>query len=410
MYRYSLNSLLPSMQQLLSQQERDYRSSNSIAAIIGRVKNGISTRNLQRVAGAKNRLLDLDDMPKGIFSSEDLPEGKSFTSVDSYLYTEDRRPNTYTVRHTVKRELELFEEAISSDLNVDTDKALDRLYDEIGVNSMSVPEEVKSLWVVTSGGPISSGGGGAGTQPPPPFLAGGPWAATQFQGQTFRLEPVLEAGFLPARRPGVGGPLIEHPHRYATIHVIGIDGKVKLSTTDFSLSAVQKQIGEKFKLVSTFDGEHLVFQCEKGKVYQFNFKMLNSKSFDWLRAFELNWNRLFRGTQLASKQCRLYMLYSGTLVGGYPLAMSVSETAEGSPVTGMSISMYITDDVPLPRMTVLDRRAGTFTWQGENFRVGSGVDGRLATDSELPEGSKVMTPSSPEEIVVMGDITIGGSE
>ena len=318
----------------------------------------------------------------GIFTRDEDKEipGPNAGIRDNYLWTDAIHPNWFSLDSSAGHEWT----RIAEDASETSGISLADIYGVMKGTSSDLAEQGRNTYRALHG----SDGGGEGTQPPPPFLAGGPWAATQFQGKTFRLEPVLEAGFLPARRPGVGGAVVEHPHRYATLHVMNIDGKVRFSTTDFSLVAVKKQVGEKFKVISTFDGEHLVFQCDKGKVYQFNFKMLDSSSYDWLRSFELNWNRLFRGTQLAKKQNRLYIMYSSTLVGGYPLAMSVSQSSEQHPMAGMAISMYITDDVPLPTMAVIDRNTGVYQWQGTSYRVGEGVSGRLATNTELPIGSK----------------------
>ena len=214
--------------------------------------------------------------------------------------------------------------------------------------------------------------GGPGTVPLP-FVAGGPWSETAFRGKAFELEPVLRAGFGPAVRPGLGGYIVDHPHRYATIHVIDIDGNVRFSTTDFSLQKVSKQVGEKFQAISTWDGPQLVFRCEKGSIYQLGFTMLKTKNFDWLRAFQMNWTRYFKGSALASNQSRLYVLYGATLLGGYPIGMSISETTTAEPLAELVIQMYITDDVPLPDMTIINATNGEYTWEGDTFVVESGV-------------------------------------
>jgi len=246
----------------------------------------------------------------------------------------------------------------------------------------------------------SSGGGGGrggGGTTPLPFVAGGPWAETAFRGKTFALEPVLKAGFGPAVRPGTGGYIVDHPHRYATIHVIDIDGTVRFSTTDFALQKVAKQVGEKFQMISTWDGPQLVFRCERGSIYQLGFSMLNTKNFDWLRAFQMNWTRYFRGSALASQQSRLYVLYGATLLGGYPTGMSISESTTAEPLAQLMIQMYITDDVPLPDMTIINAATGEYTWEGDTFVVGSGVsnlDGYVRQATPTPES--INEPSPPQ--------------
>jgi len=348
-------------------------------------------------ATCNERLLNQRSIPEGIFTEEEINElHGSVTNVNPYTYTESNHPAFWSLKSSALQEYLRIRNVMMSLLDWTKEEVVAKLLEKCNLSESLLAEPGRLIYTDIG----STGGiGGDGAQSPPPFLAGGPWAATQFQGKSFRLEPVLEAGFMPGRRPGVGGAVIDHPHRYATLHVIDIDGKVKFSTTDFSLSGVQKQIGEKFKVVSTFDGEHLLFQCEKGKIYQFNFKMLDSQSYDWMRSFELNWSRLFRGTQLAKSQCRLYIMYGASLVGGYPLAMTASQAAESQPMSGMSISMYITDDVPLPNMKVIDRGNGVYQWKGENFIVGDGVNGRMAIDSELPIGSKGnFTPGADDNL------------
>jgi len=274
---------------------------------------------------------------------------------------------------------------------------------ELGGHTIAQITDARSYF---AGGRSAAGGpGGPGTTPLP-FVAGGPWAETAFRGKSFTLEPVLRAGFGPATRPGTGGVIVDHPHRYATIHVIDIDGTVRFSTTDFALQRVSKQVGEKFQAISTWDGPQLVFRCEKGAIYQLGFAMLNTKSFDWLRSFQYNWTRYFRGSSLASSQSRLYVLYGGTLLGGYPISMNISETTTAEPLAQLAIQMYITDDVALPDMTVLNASTGEYTWQGDTFVEGTGVANLDGYVRQAPP-----TPESINDTSTFGaDIVTSGGE
>lgn len=261
-------------------------------------------------------------------------------------------------------------------------------YGGVGTTITTLPFQVpvtetkpRPIWVFTGAGAIGSGTGTAAT--PLPFVAGGPWGTTKFEGKAFRLKPVMEAGFVPGTRPGVGGAIESFPHRYATLHVVNIDGDVIFTTTDFALQSIQKKVGEKFKVISTFDGDHLSFQANKNNVYQLGFKMINSSNFDWLRKFQSNWEKIFRGGVLAKDQARLYILYSGTLIGGYPLNMSISEQSQSEPMASMAITMYITDDVALPKMNVISSEKGVYNWHGESI----GYDSKDNVN-HMPPGEK----------------------
>jgi hypothetical protein len=251
------------------------------------------------------------------------------------------------------------------------------------------------------GGSVS-GGGGAPAALEVDVLAS-PYLLPDVEAESFKIEPVLRAGFMPALRPGDVGGVQLHPSRYATMRVMSIEGSVKYATTNFCLDTVQKDIRENFAVRQSFHGTQLEFNKERYRVYNFGLSLIDSRNLDWDRAFELAWQRFIRGAVLAARKWRWYMLEGGRLYGGYPLGYSHRKSAAGEPVTGLTLQVYITDDIPLPEMRMypapgFSANNGFYRWKGDSYVEGADVSMNAIKDYE-PQ----IKPGDPTDVEYSDD-------
>lgn len=260
----------------------------------------------------------------------------------------------------------------------------------------------------TLGGSVAGRGGGAPAALEVDVLVS-PYLLPDVSAESFKIEPVLRAGFMPALRPGDLGGIELHPSRYATMRVMSIDGKVKYATTNFILDHVSKDTRENFSVKQSFHGTQLEFNKERYRIYTFNMSLIDSRNFDWDRAFELSWQQYMRGAVLAARKWRWYLLEGARLYGGYPLAYSHRKSAAGEPVTGLALQVYITDDIPLPEMRMypapgFSARNGYYRWKGDTFVEGADVNMNAIKDYE-PQ----VKPSHPDEVEYSdeGDVGFG---
>lgn len=251
------------------------------------------------------------------------------------------------------------------------------------------------------GGSVA-GGGGAPAALEVDVLAS-PYLLPDVEAESFKIEPVLRAGFMPALRPGDVGGVQLHPSRYATMRVMSIEGSVKYATTNFCLDTVQKDIRENFAVRQSFHGTQLEFNKERYRVYNFGLSLIDSRNLDWDRAFELAWQRFIRGAVLAARKWRWYMLEGGRLYGGYPLGYSHRKSAAGEPVTGLTLQVYITDDIPLPEMRMypapgFSANNGFYRWKGDSYVEGADVSMNAIKDYE-PQ----IKPGDPTDVEYSDD-------
>lgn len=241
------------------------------------------------------------------------------------------------------------------------------------------PTQSRPIYV---GGVDGSFGGGGGITALDVDYRSSFWKMPDVASEQFRLEPVLEAGFLPAIRPSDLGGIALHADRHATIRVMSIDGSRIYATTNFMLQSVNKNVEEDFTPLKSIWGTSLQFMREKFKLYRLDFQMLDAKNFDWQRAWKKAWNSYIRGSVLAANKWRFYVLYGSHLLGGYPIKYRDASSADEEPLTKMSITLFITDDESLPKMTRMESKTGLvyFQWTGTTYVSGMGV-----YDKPIPE-------------------------
>ena len=204
----------------------------------------------------------------------------------------------------------------------------------------------------------SGGGGGSGPPRILDFIVGGLWGPRYFDGETFDIENVLRAGFLPSRRPGDGKS--KNPFRkrqdnsYATLFVMDINGMVMYKTSNFRLQAVAKRVGDKMRKISTQEGTTISFTCQKNNTFNFQGVFLDTPDYDWARQWYLNWDNYTRGQVTARNLCRVVIVVNEILTAGYLTRMSTNEDATMPYRETFTFSIFVTDHIMLPTLTMLD--------------------------------------------------------
>lgn len=269
-------------------------------------------------------------------------------------------------------------------------------------NLRAAAQHIANSRSIYDSGASFSGSGGAPAALEVDVLVS-PYLLPDVEAETFKIEPVLRAGFMPALRPGDVGGIQLHPSRYATMRVMSIEGSVKYATTNFCLDTVQKDVRENFAVRQSFHGTQLEFNKERYRVYSFGFSLIDSRNLDWDRAFELAWQRFMRGAVLAARKWRWYLLEGGRLYGGYPLGYSHRKSAAGEPVTGLTLQVYITDDIPLPEMRMypapgFSANNGFYRWKGDSYVEGVDVNMNAIKDYE-PQ----IKPGNPTDVEYSDD-------
>ena len=251
----------------------------------------------------------------------------------------------------------------------------------------------------SGGTPASGGGSGVATPPLPVDFLGSPWIMPDVLREQFKLEPVLRAGFLPSVRPGDVGGIVHHPNRRSTLRVMNQDGTCVYATTNFMLEGVQRLVEEDYRPAQGFEENLIQLYGEKFKIYSFSMKMINSANLDWQRAWDQAWRKHIRGSVLAAKHNRCYILSGTKIYGGYPVKYTDQTSAALEPVGKMNMVMFVTDDEPLPTMIRLKNKAGQeyFKWvpkSGES--IFSSESMHFAKD--MPEyADEVITATSFDE-------------
>ena len=275
-------------------------------------------------------------------------------------------------------------------------------------NKKEAWEKLPNRPIYTDSGGLSALGSGGGESYMQADFRSSPFQLPDIDIQRFRLEPVLRAGFLPARRPGRFDGIREHPSRYNTMRVMGIGGDAVFASTDFMLPGLQEESSENFSVNPSMWGLSIRFDIEKYSIYTLTMELINSHNFDWLRQFKYAWKNYLRGSVLAGNQWRFYMLSGARLLGGYPVKYQMLSAAKDEPATQMSMVMIVTDDEALPKMQeIVDKRSGLtfFKWEGSVYSspiagVKNPVIGPVEKSQDLLASSEDETTFPPEMTVI----------
>lgn len=233
----------------------------------------------------------------------------------------------------------------------------------------------------------------------PELIAGNIYEGPEVDQRKFDIYYAVQAGFLPARRPGIHGGIAMHPERYATFRIMSIDGEVIYATTNISIEDIQSSRKESVNFTRSTDGYVGSFSEEGPQVSTVSGKLIDCQNFDWMRSWEQVYDKLARGSVLARRKWRVYILYKATIIGGYLLNSNLFENAVREPEVPFSFQMYITDRIPLPRMNV-------YSQNGQNFQRFKGTSeqfygqigklvGSADTQGLLQTGVEYALPSKP---------------
>jgi hypothetical protein len=214
-------------------------------------------------------------------------------------------------------------------------------------------------------GNSGSSGGSVNTQPP--LIAGASWAAPDDDVKTFNILHPIQAGFLPAVRPGKNGKIIPHPERYSTFRIMNIEGDTIYATTNIMVQSVVDARRETFTASGAADAPSGTYGVESPRQIQVSAVLLNADNFDWKRKWERVYDEMARGSVLSRKEWRLYFLYMAEIYGGYPIAQTISTQAQGDQTPMLTFQMYVTEHYPLPKLHVVDETEGVYNYEGQSL-------------------------------------------
>lgn len=256
----------------------------------------------------------------------------------------------------------------------------------------------------------TSSGGSGGIDPLDPDLkSGAVWTPLDTTAIAFNIYDAVVKGFLPARRPGRGGYIKKHPDRKSTIRVLDHQGQPIFATTDFVLERINRPKKERLNTQVTFDQLIAMFGTERMKLYSFQGKLLDCKTFDWMRQWDMAWEEVLRGERLAENIHRAYILNKAKIFGGYMVSCQITEDATIEPVVPFSFTLLVTDDEPLPNLSLITAKdeallAEKFEGTEEEFQAelaalrvnlsGGIYDYSQSLDTKDPAASKQSNPDA----------------
>lgn len=258
--------------------------------------------------------------------------------------------------------------------------------------------------------PVAGGDGAGGIDPLDPDLRSGPpWTPLDTTAIAFNIYDAVVKGFLPARRPGRGGYIKKHPDRKSTIRVLDHQGQPVYASTDFVIERINRPKKERLNTQVTFDQLIAMFGTERMKLYSFRGKLLDCKTFDWMRGWEIAWDEVLRGERLAENIHRAYVLNKAKIYGGYMVSCQITEDATIEPVVPFSFTLLVTDDEPLPNLSLITAKdeallAEKFEGTEEEFQAelaalrvnlsGGIYDYSQSLDTKDPSVSKQSNPDA----------------
>jgi hypothetical protein len=272
-----------------------------------------------------------------------------------------------------------------------------------GVTPTMIPD--RNAWVV--GDINSAGGGGAGgiAALDVPMIAGDIYSGPDTTRQSFDIIYAIQAGFLPAVRPGRNGGVFHHPERYTTFRIMSIDGRSIYATTNIIINNIRKGRQENVNFTQSTEGYVGSFSEEAPEMATVSGEVFDCENFDWKRELEMVYDRIARGSVLAREKWRLYLLYKADIIGGYPLNLQVFEDVIQDPRVPFSFQMYLTDRMPLPKMQAyIDNKNGQtyHRYKGTSETLIQDVEamagGYLLGLSEYQPGPKDSTAGSSKEV------------
>lgn len=114
------------------------------------------------------------------------------------------------------------------------------------------------------------------------------------------------------------------------------------SYTNFLLQSVQEERMEKSQILETF-GEPFIFLFgERPRVISFAGTLINTFDFNWQAEWWDNYENYLRGTRCVENDSRVFLSFDNTIVSGYILSASSSNTATDPHTVPFQFQMFIT--------------------------------------------------------------------
>lgn len=109
---------------------------------------------------------------------------------------------------------------------------------------------------------------------------------------------------------------------------------------------------EKSQVIETFDGHYVYFFGERAPTASVSALLLDTETFEWFQQFDMNYEKVYRGTQNATRKKPLSVVIDGLKLVGYITNVSYSQSAIQDPyMVNMNFSMIVETIVHLADIT-----------------------------------------------------------
>ncbi|MGA1353402.1 MAG: hypothetical protein ACO32I_01255 [Candidatus Limnocylindrus sp.] len=153
------------------------------------------------------------------------------------------------------------------------------------------------------------------------------------------------------RRPLNGLEIFEDTH--ATITVRSASGKPldllnsggllqDSFTSSFIVQSVSESREEKQQMVPTFGDDYAYYFGQRPRMLTVSALLPHAENFQWQQEFWTNYDKLFRGTQLVSKDARVYFHVDRQVFEGYILTANTSLSADNPHIIPLQFTMHVT--------------------------------------------------------------------
>lgn len=170
-----------------------------------------------------------------------------------------------------------------------------------------------------------------------------------------KLSSDVSNGFV--RRP-INGISIK-PDTYACILYngsINTSSPLKNDKYDHNLLIQQFSLSrtEKSQVIETFDGHYVYFFGERAPNASVSALLLDTETFEWFQQFDMNYEKVYRGTQNATRKAPISIVIDGLQLVGYITNVSYSQSATQDPyMVNMNFNMIVEKIVHLSDITAV---------------------------------------------------------
>ena len=147
------------------------------------------------------------------------------------------------------------------------------------------------------------------------------------------------------RRP-INGISIK-PDTYACIiysGAINTSSPLKNDRYDHNLLVQQFSLSrtEKNQVIETFDGHYVYFFGERAPTASVSALLLDTETFEWFQQFDMNYEKVYRGTQNATRKSPISIVIDGLQLVGYITNVSYSQSSTQDPyMVNMNFNMIV---------------------------------------------------------------------